>query len=151
MTNTSVHLGIRSKVTGIEDIEVDKTVGFQIISTDDIDDLGVPEIIHRIRKRIGDSPVYLSIDIDVIDCGLAPGTGTPEAGGWTTRETKRILRGLTGLNWVGADVVEVSPAYDHAEVTGIAAADLVHDCLSMFLSSTPPKAATSWAPSRDEL
>jgi agmatinase len=118
-------------------LDTDETVGFQIVSTDDIDDLGIPEIVRRIRTRIGNSPVYLSLDIDVIDPGLAPATGTPEAGGWTTREVKRIIRGLVGLNLVGADIVEVSPAYDHAEITGIAAADLVHDFLSLFLSPSP--------------
>jgi len=98
--------------------------------------------------------VYLSLDIDVIDPGIAPATGTPEAGGWTTRELKRIIRGLAGLNFVGADLVEVSPAYDVAEVTAIAAADLVHDFLSLFLSDKPPKSRTSsHAPqaARDEL
>jgi len=127
ISNTSIHAGIRCKLGGEEDIENDEAVGFQIITGDDIDDLGITEIIRRIRKRIGSTPVYLSLDIDVIDPGLAPATGTPEAGGWTTREVKRILRGLAGLNFVGADIVEVSPAYDNAEITGIAAADLVHD------------------------
>ncbi|KAF9451405.1 Arginase/deacetylase [Macrolepiota fuliginosa MF-IS2] len=137
--NNSIHAGIRCKLSGLEDLENDTNVGFQVISTDDIDDFGIPAIIKRIRERIGDSPVYLSLDIDVVDPGLAPATGTPEAGGWTTREVKRILRGLAGLNFVGADVVEVSPAYDHAEITGIAAADFVHDFLSMFLTNKPPK------------
>ncbi|KAK7058509.1 hypothetical protein VNI00_002143 [Paramarasmius palmivorus] len=139
MSNQSVHAGIRCKLGGLEDLENDESVGFQLISTDDIDDLGVVEIINRIRTRIGDTPVYLSLDIDVIDPGLAPATGTPEAGGWTTREVKRILRGLAGLNFVGADIVEVAPSYDNAEITGIAAADLVHDFLSMILSNEPPK------------
>ncbi|TCD68086.1 hypothetical protein EIP91_011539 [Steccherinum ochraceum] len=134
MRDTNIHAGIRCKLAGIEDIESDQTFGFELVTTDDIDDIGVSEIIKRIRSRIGDSPVYLSLDIDVIDPGLAPATGTPEAGGWTTRELKRILRGLAGLNFVGADVVEVAPAYDNAEITGIAAADLVHDLLSMFLA-----------------
>ncbi|TDL28341.1 Arginase/deacetylase [Rickenella mellea] len=134
MTNTSIHAGIRCKLGGMEDIVNDVAVGFELISADDIDDLGVPEIIRRIRERVGNSAVYLSLDIDVIDPGLAPGTGTPEAGGWTTREVKRILRGLAGLNFVGADVVEVAPAYDHAEVTSIVAADIIHDLLSLMLS-----------------
>ncbi|KIY50652.1 Arginase/deacetylase [Fistulina hepatica ATCC 64428] len=138
MSNHSIHAGIRCKLSGVEDLDNDAEVGFQLISTDDIDDLGIPTIIRRIRERVGDSPVYLSLDIDVIDPGLAPATGTPEAGGWTTREVKRILRGLAGLNFVGVDIVEVSPAYDNAEITGIAAADLVHDFLSMMLSSDPP-------------
>ncbi|PCH34024.1 Arginase/deacetylase [Wolfiporia cocos MD-104 SS10] len=149
MTNTSIHAGIRCKLAGIGDLENDKAVGFQLISTDDIDDLGVAEIIKRIRARIGDSPVYLSLDIDVIDPGLAPATGTPEAGGWTTREVKRIIRGLAGLNFVGADIVEVAPAYDNAEITAIAAADIVHDFLSMFLTQEPPKAPTAHV--KDEL
>ncbi|KAH9486323.1 Putative agmatinase 1 [Psilocybe cubensis] len=139
LANNSVHGGIRCKLAGLEDLSNDESVGFQVISTDDIDDLGIPTIINKIRKRIGDSPVYLSLDIDVIDPGLAPATGTPEAGGWTTRELKRIIRGLAGLNFVGADIVEVAPAYDNAEITGIAAADFVHDFLSMFLSKEPPK------------
>ncbi|RPD55854.1 Arginase/deacetylase [Lentinus tigrinus ALCF2SS1-6] len=144
MTNTSIHAGIRTKLAGPSDIENDENVGFQLISTDDIDDYGVTEIIKRIRARVGNSPVYLSLDIDVIDPGLAPATGTPEAGGWTTREVKRIIRGLAGLNFVGADIVEVSPAYDNAEITGIAAADIVHDFLSMLLSTEPPTPHNTW-------
>ncbi|KAG6851326.1 hypothetical protein H0H93_005724 [Arthromyces matolae] len=94
---------------GISDLEIDNEVGFQLISSDDLDDLGVAEVIRRIKNRVGTSPVYLR----PIDPGLAPATGTPESGGWTTRELKRILRGLSGLNFIGVDVVEVSPAYDH--------------------------------------
>jgi len=107
-------------------------MGFGLFSTDDLDDLGIATITRRIRHRVGDAPIYLSLDIDVIDPGMAPATGTPEAGGWTTREVKRLLRGFKGLNIVGADLVEVAPAYDHAEITGIAAADLVHDFLSLL-------------------
>ncbi|KAI3621898.1 agmatinase 1 [Moniliophthora roreri] len=153
MSNRSIHAGIRCKLGGVEDLENDENVGFQLISTDDIDDLGIPEIVRRIRSRVGDTPVYLSLDIDVIDPGLAPATGTPEAGGWTTREVKRILRGLAGLNFVGADIVEVTPSYDNAEITGIAAADLVHDFLSMLLSNEPPKSGPINASTqlRDEL
>ncbi|KAJ2921274.1 hypothetical protein H1R20_g15822, partial [Candolleomyces eurysporus] len=159
LSNNSIHGGIRCKMGDISDLENDAAVGFQIVTTDDIDDLGIPEVIKRIRNRIGDSPVYLSTDIDVIgmvalpvvfsisaltlqaDPGLAPATGTPEPGGWTTRELKRIIRGLTGLNLVGADIVEVAPAYDHADITGIAAADLVHDILSLLTarSAKEPK------------
>jgi len=139
MTNTSIHAGIRTKMSGIEDVVHDETVGFQVISTDDIDDYGINLIIRKIRERIGTSPVYLSLDIDVIDPGLAPATGTPEAGGWTTREVKRIIRGLAGLNFIGADVVEVAPAYDHADITGIAAADIVHDFLTMMQLDAPPQ------------
>ncbi|KAH8099281.1 arginase deacetylase [Cristinia sonorae] len=149
MTSTNIHAGIRCKLGGVEDIENDRKFGFELITTEDIDDLGVTAFIKRVRERIGDSPVYLSLDIDVIDPGLAPATGTPEAGGWTTRELKRILRGLAGLNFVGADIVEVAPVYDHAEITSIVAADLIHDLLSMFLAEGTVK--TRPLPLKDEL
>lgn len=139
MTNQSIHTGIRCKLGGLEDLENDEKVGFALITADDIDELGIPEIISRIRARVGDTPVYLSLDIDVLDPSVAPGTGTYENGGLSARELKRIIRGLAGLNFVGADLVEVSPPYDTAEITGVLAADLVHDFLSMFLSDGPPK------------
>ncbi|KAK5150992.1 hypothetical protein LTR04_006686, partial [Oleoguttula sp. CCFEE 6159] len=106
--------------------------GWKRILTDDIDDIGTRGIIDSIMQRVGtEYPVYLSIDIDVIDPGLAPGTGTPEPGGWTTRELIRILRGIEGLNVVGADVVEVSPAYDgSAETTAVAAAQVAYEVLT---------------------
>jgi agmatinase len=79
---------------------------------------------------VGERPVYLSVDIDVLDPSFAPGTGTPEAGGMTSRELLAVLRGFAELNLVGADLVEVAPAYDHAEVTGIAAAHVAYEMLS---------------------
>jgi agmatinase len=88
--------------------------------------------IGAITERVADLPVYLSIDIDVLDPSFAPGTGTPEAGGLTSRELLRVLRGLTRLNLVSADVVEVSPPYDHAEITAIAAATVVFDIVALL-------------------
>ncbi|KAG2338362.1 arginase deacetylase [Suillus weaverae] len=140
MSNTSIHAGIRNKLQGPELIEHDEEVGFELIMADDIDDLGTDEIVKHIRQRIGNSPVYLSFDIDTIDPGQAPATGTPEPAGWTGRETKRILRGLAGLNFVGADIVEVAPAYDNVgDITGILAAGLADDFLALFVTDGPPK------------
>ena len=82
---------------------------------------------------MGDAPLYISIDIDVLDPAHAPGTGTPEAGGLTSRELLGILRGLAGAPLVGADVVEVSPAYDHAEITAVAAAHVCYELLALML------------------
>ncbi|KAK6992253.1 arginase deacetylase [Favolaschia claudopus] len=130
LTNTSIHAGIRCKMHALDDIEHDGSVGFQVISTDDIDDYGIRKVIKKIRERIGKNPVYLSLDIDVVDPGLAP------ARGWTTREVKRILRGLAGLNFVGADIVE--KRHSTADITGIAAADLVYDFLAMLQLESPP-------------
>ncbi|KAE9581569.1 putative agmatinase 2 [Colletotrichum fructicola] len=129
---TSVHGGLRTKLFGPKDYEIDKdVVGFTIIEAHEIDDIGMNGIIEKVKKAVGDTPVYLSIDIDVLDPSIAPATGTPESGGWTTRELKRFLKGLEGLNMVGADVVEVSPPYDTvAETTSVAAADLIVDILA---------------------
>ncbi|KAG8814012.1 hypothetical protein FRC17_001336 [Serendipita sp. 399] len=134
IANNSIHAGIRSKFAGPWDLDHDIAVGFEMVTTDEVDDIGVDGIVQRIRHRVGNDPLYMSIDIDVIDPAFAPGTGTPEPGGWTTREMKRLLRGLQGLNFVGGDIVEVSPAYDTAEITGIAAADLAHEMLSLFIT-----------------
>ncbi|KAH7914748.1 Arginase/deacetylase [Hygrophoropsis aurantiaca] len=143
MSNTSIHAGIRNKLQGPELIEHDEAVGFELIMADDIDDFGTDALIRKIRTRVGNSPVYLSFDIDTIDPGQAPATGTPEPAGWTSRETKRILRGLAGLNFVGADIVEVAPAYDNADITGILAAGLVDDFLTLFVQDEPPKRRTT--------
>ncbi len=128
----SMHVGIRGPIYGATDLDDDKRFGFRTIRTTDLEDMGVPEVIGAINQRIGDLPVYLSIDIDVLDPAFAPGTGTPEAGGLTSRELLRTLRGLTGLNIVGADVVEVAPAYDHAELTTVAAATIVFDLITLM-------------------
>jgi len=98
----------------------------------DMDRLGVDRVIAMVRERVGDASVYISIDIDVLDPGFAPGTGTPEAGGLTSRELLAIVRGFDGANLVGGDIVEVSPPYDHAEITAIAAANLAYECCSLF-------------------
>ncbi|MGB6614208.1 MAG: arginase family protein, partial [Trebonia sp.] len=98
----------------------------------DVGRMGVDDVAAAIRERVGDNPLYLSIDIDVLDPAHAPGTGTPEAGGLTSRELLGILRGLAGLRLVGADVVEVAPAYDHAEVTTVAAAHVCYELLGLM-------------------
>ena len=92
------------------------------------------DIADQILRRVGTGPAYISIDIDVLDPAHAPGTGTPEAGGITSREILEILRGFRGLNLIGADVVEVAPAYDHAEITCVAAATLVFDLLGLMVT-----------------
>lgn len=132
---SSVHAGLRTRLSDESDNDNDDQQGFMRISTDDIDEMGVKGIVSAILNRIPeDYPVYLSIDIDVIDPGLAPGTGTPEPGGWTTRELIRILRGIEGLNVVGADIVEVSPAYDGAtEATALAAAQVSFEVLTSMV------------------
>jgi agmatinase len=130
------HVGTRGPLYSRQDLVEDRQLGFATVSTDDVARRGVDEAIDRIRERVADLPVYLSIDIDVLDPAHAPGTGTPEPGGLTSRELQMILRGLIDLDIVGADVVEVSPAYDHAELTSLAAANIVYEYLSLFALQT---------------
>ncbi len=126
----SMHVGIRGPLYSREDLTDDQVLGFQVVGAHDMDDLGWRGVVERIQARVGDRPTYVSLDIDVLDPAFAPGTGTPEAGGLTSRELLNILRAFSGLNLVGADIVEVAPAYDHAEVTGIAAAHAAYELVS---------------------
>lgn len=155
---SSIHAGLRTRLSDEDDNVNDDEQGFARIATDDIDEIGVKGIVEMILDKVPeDYPVYLSIDIDVIDPGLAPGTGTPEPGGWTTRELIRILRGIEGLNVVGADIVEVSPAYDGAtEATALAAAQVAFEVLTSMvrrglLEQAKTGEATFKAPGKDEL
>ncbi|WP_459980496.1 agmatinase [Nocardioides sp. AN3] len=131
-TEALSHVGTRGPLYGKKDLEDDRRFGFGIVTSADVYHQGVLEVVDRLRQRIGDRPLYVSIDIDVLDPAHAPGTGTPEAGGITSRELLEILRGLQGLNLVGADVVEVSPPYDHAEITGIAASHVAYDLVALL-------------------
>lgn len=128
----SCHVGTRGPLYSKQDLEDDERLGFSIVSSEFIEEHGVEAGIARILQRIGDKPLYVSIDIDVLDPAHAPGTGTPEAGGLTSRELLRILRALKSQNIVGADVVEVSPAYDHAQMTGIAASHVVYELVTLL-------------------
>jgi agmatinase len=130
------HVGIRGPLPSRHDLHEDRELGFTVVSTLDVARHGVDQAIDRIRERVGSLPIYVSIDVDALDPAHAPGTGTPEPGGLTTREVQQILHGLAGLDLVGADVVEVAPAYDHAEITALAAANLVYEFLALFALTT---------------
>lgn len=131
----STHVGTRGPLYGQSDLHDDAGFGFRVIRCGDIDLIGVGAIIERISKRAANMPVYVSIDIDVLDPAYAPGTGTPEMGGFSSRELLRMLRGLDGGAIVGADVVEVSPTYDHAEITALAAATVTYDMCAVIAKS----------------
>ncbi|MDY6054627.1 agmatinase [Micrococcus sp.] len=131
-TEAISHVGTRGPLYGKKDLDDDHRLGFGIVTSSDVFRRGVDEVVDALRQRIGDRPLYISVDIDVLDPAHAPGTGTPEAGGLTSRELLEILRGLRGLDLVGADVVEVAPAYDHAEITGIAASHVAYDLITLL-------------------
>lgn len=126
------HVGIRANLHHQSDLQRDEAIGFGIVSTMEVAERGPAEIVAALKQRVGNLPVYISIDIDVLDPAHAPGTGTPEPGGLTSRELMQILRGISDLRIVGADVVEVSPAYDWANLTSGAAATMIYELISIF-------------------
>lgn len=160
--HSSIHAGIRAPLgTQSRDLDNDSQCGFEIVTARDIDDLGAKGVIKKLRDRVGEGNVYITVDIDVLDpvrippavTGLqacasiyntnsipplkafAPATGTAEPGGWTTRELLTILDGLVGLNVVGADVVEVAPAYDNTgETTCLAAAEVGRSLIGLMVA-----------------
>jgi len=127
----SIQVGMRGSLYDEGDWNDALDLGFDLVSTDEVRALGVPAVVERIRERVGDAQAYLSFDVDFVDPAYAPGTGTPEIGGFTSREAQEFVRGLVGLRFVGFDVVEVCPAYDQAAITALLAANVAHDFLSL--------------------
>ena len=132
---TSMHVGIRGPLYDRSDLSNDAALGFRTIHCQEFDEIDARGVIERIRNRIADRPLYLSIDIDVLDPAHAPGTGTPELGGMTSRELLTVVQGLSGANLVGGDVVEVSPPFDHAEITSLAAATITYKLIGLVALS----------------
>ncbi|WP_031514720.1 agmatinase [Streptomyces sp. NRRL F-5123] len=131
-TSALCHVGTRGPLYGRRDLDDDERMGFGIVTSADVMRRGVDEVAQQLRERIGDRPLYVSVDIDVLDPAHAPGTGTPEAGGLTSRELLEILRGLADCTLVSADVVEVAPAYDHAEITSVAASHTAYELTTIM-------------------
>jgi len=130
-----VHIGTRASLYSERDLPDDARLGFHVVSAADVARAGTSAVAEQVRGHVGAAPVYVSVDIDVLDPAHAPGTGTPEPGGLTSRELLELLRLLSGSRFVGADVVEVSPAYDHAEITALAAAHVAYELVSVFATS----------------
>lgn len=125
-----IQIGIRSPVQ--KDVlawTIDR--GVTIVSAQDVHQRGVAEVAAQIRAVTGAAPAYLTFDIDALDPAFAPGTGTPEIGGLATWQAQALLRDLKGVDFVGMDIVEVAPAYDHAEITSLAAATMVYEYLAL--------------------
>jgi len=134
----SAHVGLRGSLYDRRDLIDDEELGFTIVHCSDIERLGADGVVDRVLDRVSDTPVYVSIDIDVLDPAFAPATGTPEAGGMTSRELLAVLRGMSALPIVGADVVEVSPAYDHAQITAVAAANIAYELVTIMAMGRRP-------------
>ena len=124
-----VQIGIRGTYYHPTDFDFARAAGFRIITMDEVMDRGITEVMVETRLIIGADPVYVSFDIDSLDPAIAVGTGTPEIGGFTAREAQRMLRSLTGLNIIGADVVEVSPPFDPSGLTALTGATMMFELL----------------------
>ena len=122
--DASVQIGLRTSN--------DRDVGMKVITAPEVHQMGPQAVLDEMAKRIGDKPCYVSFDIDVLDPAFAPGTGTPVSGGLASWQALEMIRGLGGLNLIGMDLVEVSPPFDHAEMTAIAAATIAHDWLCVL-------------------
>jgi agmatinase len=128
----SIQVGMRGSIYDEGDWNDAREMGFDLVPTDEVRELGIPAVVERVRERVGDARAYVSFDVDFVDPAFAPGTGTPEIGGFTSREAQEFVRGLAGLEIVGCDVVEVLPPYDTAQITALLAANVAHEFLSLF-------------------
>ena len=124
-------LGIRGPLGGPGDLDLGAAHGARVHGADEIAERGVRAVIREVLSHVGDLPLYLSFDVDAVDPAFAPGTGTPVPGGLTSREALALVRGLAGARLVGMDLVEVSPPYDHADVTSQLAAHLLFEGLAV--------------------
>ncbi|MBI5877066.1 MAG: agmatinase [Chloroflexi bacterium] len=132
-TRRVIQVGMRGPLYAPDDIQQARDFGFEVLVADDVRALGIPKVIDAVRRTIGDGPTFLSFDIDFFDPAYAPGTGTPEVGGFTSAEGQQALRGLTGLNFVAFDVVEVLPSYDNAgQITALLGANVAWEMIALL-------------------
>jgi len=126
-----VQIGIRGPLSGENDYAEAAALGARTITIHEVMEKGVPEILKEVHQRMK-GPVYVTVDIDSADPAFAPGTGTPEVGGLTSYQLLQLVRGLHGLDLIGFDLVEVSPPFDHGDITAILASNIVFEYLSLL-------------------
>ncbi|MGH2593816.1 MAG: agmatinase, partial [Anaerolineae bacterium] len=131
-TGAYIQVGIRGPTSAANDLQDARDLGARVITIDEAMSIGIPAILDEVQARAAGKKVYVSFDIDAVDPAFAPGTGTPEVGGFTSYQALQLLRGLKGLDLVGFDLVEVSPPYDHGDITAILASNLVFEFLSLI-------------------
>ena len=128
----SIQVGMRGSVYSKDAYDDSKALGFRVITMTEVREMGFKALIETIHNRVGPAKVFVTFDVDVVDPAYAPGTGTPEVGGFTSGEAIDLIRGLKGLNFVGFDVVEVLPDYDVADLTALMAANIIYEFLSLI-------------------
>lgn len=127
----SIQVGLRGGLYGADDYALSTDLGLQIVPAVEVRERGLASVAAQVRERLGDGPSFVTFDIDFLDPAYAPGTGTPEVGGFTTYEAQSLLRALHGVRIVAADVVEVLPSYDHGQITALAGATMAYEILSL--------------------
>jgi agmatinase len=132
LAENSIQIGMRGSVYTKDAYDDSTALGFKVVTMSAVRKMGLPELMESVRKRVGQHKVFVTFDIDVVDPAFAPGTGTPEVGGFTSAEAIDLVRGLGGLNYVGFDVVEVLPDKDPAEITALLAANIMYEFLSLI-------------------
>ncbi len=135
----STQVAIRGMLFGPEDIERSRAWGLRAVLAEEMASMPPKQVAELALRRAGEKPIYLTLDIDGVDPAFAPGTGTPEVGGPTSQQATMFLQGLAGGRIIGADVVEVAPAYDNAEITSLLAARLGLEMLGLFALTPPGK------------
>jgi agmatinase len=128
----SLQVGMRGSVYSKTDYDQAKSYGFDLITMAEVRDIGISKVVEKIHERVGNTKVFVTFDIDAVDPAFAPGTGTPEVGGFTSGEAMSLVRGLSGLNIVGFDIVEVLPEYDPSDITALLAANIVYQFISII-------------------
>jgi guanidinopropionase len=128
----TIQIGIRGGQNFAEGLDYSRDKGMRVVSIEEFEDLGWRHVAEIARSIVGNSPVYLTFDVDGLDPAYAPGTGTPEAGGITMREAQRMLREFRGLNFVGADLVEIAPPLDPSGITALNGATLLFEMLCLL-------------------
>ncbi|MCL6626700.1 agmatinase [Alicyclobacillus shizuokensis] len=139
----AIQVGMRGPLYAPDDLDAARALGLAVYTTSDLRRLGIAKMLETIRERVGDGPTFLSFDIDFLDPVYAPGTGTPEVGGVTSSEALQLVRGLTGIRFVGFDLVEVLPAFDHGQVTAAAAANIVYEFITLLALQAKTQKETS--------
>ncbi|MEV5113062.1 agmatinase [Peribacillus frigoritolerans] len=128
----SLQIGMRGGLYGPEDLQDARDLGLEVYTTNDYKRIGVEKMLRVIHKRVANGPVFLSFDIDFLDPVYAPGTGTPEVSGASIDDALALVRGLTNIDFVGFDLVEVLPSYDHGQITAAAAANIVYEFITLI-------------------
>ncbi len=132
LTNHTIQIGMRGSIYSEKHLDIPKDLGFEVVTTTQIREMGLKSLIQKIRDRVGESKVFVTFDVDFVDPAYAPGTGTPEVGGFTSGEAMELIRGLKGLNFIGFDIVEVLPSLDPSEITALLASNVVYEFISLL-------------------